>query len=82
MLHCSIVEHSLLKVLSVGSTIFFSLVIALMAHYISINFKMCQIRNETPELAKGAAKAVYDLYEVVTHDLLSSDLRYVDGLYY
>uniref|UniRef100_A0A2P2MBL0 1,3-beta-glucan synthase n=1 Tax=Rhizophora mucronata TaxID=61149 RepID=A0A2P2MBL0_RHIMU len=33
------------------------------------------IRNETPELAKGAAKAVFDLYEVVTHDLLSSDLR-------
>ncbi|KAG5537090.1 hypothetical protein RHGRI_024510 [Rhododendron griersonianum] len=32
-------------------------------------------RNETPELARGAAKAVYDLYEVVTHDLLSSDLR-------
>ncbi|KAK4362562.1 hypothetical protein RND71_017803 [Anisodus tanguticus] len=33
------------------------------------------IRNETPELSKGAAKAMYDLYEVVTHDLLSSDLR-------
>ncbi|XP_038685506.1 callose synthase 10 isoform X2 [Tripterygium wilfordii] len=33
------------------------------------------IRNETPELAKGAAKAVYELYEVVTHDLLSTDLR-------
>uniref|UniRef100_A0AAU6MUF6 1,3-beta-glucan synthase n=1 Tax=Paeonia lactiflora TaxID=35924 RepID=A0AAU6MUF6_PAELC len=33
------------------------------------------IRNETPELAKGAAKALFDLYEVVTHDLLSSDLR-------
>lgn len=32
-------------------------------------------RNETPELLRGAAKAVYDLYEVVTHDLLSSDLR-------
>ncbi|XP_043723776.1 callose synthase 10 isoform X2 [Telopea speciosissima] len=32
-------------------------------------------RNETPELARGAAKAVYDLYEVVTHDLLSPDLR-------
>ncbi|KVI06253.1 Glycosyl transferase, family 48, partial [Cynara cardunculus var. scolymus] len=35
-----------------------------------------QIMNETPELAKGAAKAVYELYEVVTHELLSSDLRY------
>ncbi|PQM37261.1 callose synthase 10 [Prunus yedoensis var. nudiflora] len=33
------------------------------------------IRNETDVLAKGAAKAVFDLYEVVTHDLLSSDLR-------
>ncbi|CAN1239529.1 Callose synthase 10 [Linum grandiflorum] len=33
------------------------------------------IRNETPDLAKGAANAVYQLYEVVTHDLLSSDLR-------
>ncbi|XP_042505400.1 callose synthase 10-like isoform X2 [Macadamia integrifolia] len=34
-------------------------------------------RNETPspELARGAAKAVYDLYEVVTHDLLSAELR-------
>ncbi len=34
-----------------------------------------QIRNN-PELARGAAKSVYDLYEVVTHELLSSDLRY------
>ncbi|KAM4115429.1 hypothetical protein ACJW30_04G149600 [Castanea mollissima] len=33
------------------------------------------LRNETPELARGAAKALYDLYEVVTHELLSSDLR-------
>ncbi|WVZ18445.1 hypothetical protein V8G54_005767 [Vigna mungo] len=32
------------------------------------------IRND-PELAKGAAKAVHDLYEVVTHELVSSDLR-------
>ncbi|KAH9625672.1 hypothetical protein KSS87_000065 [Heliosperma pusillum] len=32
-------------------------------------------RNETPDLAKGAAKALYDFYEVVTHDLLSTDLR-------
>ncbi|KAG5516076.1 hypothetical protein RHGRI_036952 [Rhododendron griersonianum] len=35
----------------------------------------CNTRNETTELAKGAAKAVNDFYEVVTHDLLSSDLR-------
>ncbi|XP_075514445.1 callose synthase 10-like isoform X2 [Primulina tabacum] len=32
-------------------------------------------RNETPELAKGAAKAMYDLYDIVTHELLSRDLR-------
>ncbi|KAK9726727.1 hypothetical protein RND81_05G233500 [Saponaria officinalis] len=32
-------------------------------------------RDETPVLAKGAAKALYDFYEVVTHDLLSTDLR-------
>ncbi|KAH0461335.1 hypothetical protein IEQ34_008910 [Dendrobium chrysotoxum] len=31
-------------------------------------------RNETPELARGAAKAVYDLYDVVTHDFLTSNL--------
>ncbi|KAF7135954.1 hypothetical protein RHSIM_Rhsim08G0183600 [Rhododendron simsii] len=41
----------------------------------SINLLTVATRNETPELARGAAKAVYDLYEVVTHDLLSSDLR-------
>lgn len=35
-----------------------------------------QIRND-PELAKGAAKAVHDLYDVVTHELVSSDLRYM-----
>ncbi|XP_011024097.1 PREDICTED: callose synthase 10 isoform X2 [Populus euphratica] len=33
------------------------------------------IQNETPLLANGAAKAVYAVYEAVTHDLLSSDLR-------
>lgn len=32
------------------------------------------IRNETPELARGAAKALLDFYEVVTQDLLSRDL--------
>ncbi|KAG9138145.1 hypothetical protein Leryth_001386 [Lithospermum erythrorhizon] len=31
--------------------------------------------NGTPELAKGAAKAMYEFYEAVTLDLLSSDLR-------
>ncbi|XP_047316862.1 callose synthase 10 [Impatiens glandulifera] len=33
------------------------------------------IRNESPELAKGAAKAMHEFYEVVSHELLSSDLR-------
>ncbi|CAN8316738.1 unnamed protein product [Cochlearia groenlandica] len=33
------------------------------------------IRNETPDLAKGAAKAMFDFYDVVTHELLSHDLR-------
>nr|GEV05479.1 callose synthase 10 [Tanacetum cinerariifolium] len=32
------------------------------------------IMDETPELAKGAAKAVFELYQVVTHGLLSSEL--------
>ncbi|KAJ8450624.1 hypothetical protein Cgig2_020261 [Carnegiea gigantea] len=32
------------------------------------------IRNETPELARGAAKALLDFYDVVTQDLLSRDL--------
>ncbi|XVE56659.1 hypothetical protein DITRI_Ditri04bG0028500 [Diplodiscus trichospermus] len=32
------------------------------------------LRNEKPE-EKGAANAVYQLYDVVTHDLLSADLR-------
>ncbi|XP_048229033.1 callose synthase 10 isoform X2 [Ricinus communis] len=31
--------------------------------------------RDQPELAKGAANALFQLYEVVTHDLLSSDLR-------
>lgn len=31
--------------------------------------------RDQPELAKGAANALYQLYEVVTHDLVSSDLR-------
>ncbi|KAF5802844.1 putative 1,3-beta-glucan synthase [Helianthus annuus] len=30
--------------------------------------------DETPQLAKGAAKAMYELYDVVTHNLLSSEL--------
>ncbi|PWA41263.1 glucan synthase-like 8 [Artemisia annua] len=30
--------------------------------------------DETTELAKGAAKALFELYHVVTHDLLSSEL--------
>lgn len=41
-----------------------------------------QIRNETPELAKGAAKALFDLYEVVSDELLSTDLRFVSFEYF
>ena len=41
----------------------------------SCHYNFCQIRPETDVLAKGAAKAVFDLYEAVTHDLLSADLR-------
>ena len=41
------------------------------------NSLVSQIQNESPVLANGAAKAVYAVYEAVTHDLLSSDLRYV-----
>lgn len=41
------------------------------------NKKLFQTQNESPELARGAAKAMYDLYEVVTHELLSPSLRYV-----
>ncbi|XP_008788670.2 callose synthase 10 isoform X2 [Phoenix dactylifera] len=33
------------------------------------------IRNETPDLAKGASRAMYDLYDVITHDLLTPNLR-------
>ena len=38
---------------------------------------LCQLRNEHPGLAKGAVKFVFELYEVVTHDLLSPDLRFM-----
>ncbi|XP_042393407.1 callose synthase 10 isoform X2 [Zingiber officinale] len=33
------------------------------------------IRDETPELAAGASRAAQELYDVVTHDLLTSNLR-------
>lgn len=45
--------------------------------YVCMCVDLCQLRNEDPGLAKGAAKAVFELYEVVTHDLLSSDLRFM-----
>lgn len=41
-------------------------------------FYFIQTRDPTPELTKGAAKAVYDFYDVVTHELLSSDLRLIE----
>ncbi|XP_078444435.1 glucan synthase-like 8 [Wolffia australiana] len=33
------------------------------------------VREETPELARGVPKAVYDVYDVITHELLTSNLR-------
>lgn len=33
------------------------------------------IHDETPDRAKGAVKAVQDLYDVVTHDILSYNIR-------
>nr|CAD1839629.1 unnamed protein product [Ananas comosus var. bracteatus] len=33
------------------------------------------IRDETPERVRGAAEAVYDLYYVITHNLLTSNFR-------
>ena len=48
--------------------------------YICTNNKIpFQIRNETPELAIGAAESVREIYEVVTHHLLTSNLRYAVG---
>lgn len=34
-----------------------------------------QIRDETPGRAVGVSKAVSELYDVITHDLLTSNLR-------
>ena len=33
------------------------------------------VHEETPDLAKGALRAMQDLYDAVTHDILSSNLR-------
>lgn len=56
--------------------------LGLLYSYLFINKYLLpfQIRNETPELAKGATKALFDFYDVVTHELLSSDLRLVHSL--
>lgn len=35
-----------------------------------------QKEEESPELAKGAVKAVQDLYDVVRHDIISLNMRY------
>ncbi|GKD81572.1 hypothetical protein Tco_1348411, partial [Tanacetum coccineum] len=37
--------------------------------------KIVEIIDETPELTKGAAKAAFELYQLVTHGFLSSELR-------
>lgn len=56
--------------------------LGLLYSYLFINKYLLpfQTRNETPELAKGATKALFDFYDVVTHELLSSDLRLVHSL--
>lgn len=38
---------------------------------------IAQKEKEKPELEKGAIKAVQDLYDVVRHDVLSINMRYV-----
>ena len=49
---------------------------------ITLVFWNAQKGAETPEMEKGAVKAVQDLYDVVRHDVLSIDMRYVkfDGV--
>lgn len=54
-------------------------ILCLLVVIMFITSDLCQIRNEMPELARGAAKALFELYDVVTHELLSSDLRYLIG---
>lgn len=39
------------------------------------DFAIIQKEPETPELEKGAVKAVQDLYDVVHHDILLGDKR-------
>lgn len=34
-----------------------------------------QVRNESPDLARGVPKAVFDLYDVITDELLTNNLR-------
>lgn len=58
----------------------FSSLQKIFVQFIFDGINLCQIRNETPQLPKGAAEALYDLYEVVTHEFLSSDLRYSNHL--
>ncbi|KAF6157565.1 hypothetical protein GIB67_004503 [Kingdonia uniflora] len=80
----SVTENSLfmtlsLKKLQLVSSRFTALtgllLAVIMAEVLFVDGIAFRTRSETPELAKGAAKAVYDLYEVVMNDLLSSDLR-------
>ncbi|KAH9720649.1 callose synthase 10 [Citrus sinensis] len=75
----SILENSLVITLSLKKLPLvlsrFTALTGLLIYASIIMGELCQIRNETPDLAKGAAKALFQLYEVVTHDLLSSDLR-------
>ncbi|KAM7274363.1 hypothetical protein ACFE04_029027 [Oxalis oulophora] len=65
-IHHSIVEHSLVITLNLKN------LPLVLKKFTALTGLL--IRND-PQLARGAARAVYELYEAVTHDLLSSDLR-------
>lgn len=40
-----------------------------------------QKEGESSDMEKGAVKAVQDLYDVIRHDFLSIDMRYMSSLY-
>lgn len=58
----------------------FTFVLILKVAYINGFEMLCMQReSETPELQKGAVKAVQDLYDVVRHDVLSINMRFADS---
>lgn len=46
----------------------------------AIGMPYLQRESKTPELEKGAVKAVQDLYDVVHYDILTLNMRFVDLL--